>query len=284
MEERDESTGDLGGVVAASRHRRLVVEALRDGPKTPTDIAHRTNLHRSSVSRALAKLRSVKIVYCLAPGLRKGRLYGLRPEASVRLRLGGRPEERPTDWGGGSGPSVFEPRVRGEAILAGIAAGADLLGTDAVVHLSRTFGLGFLPFRSEGWYPIQVHHAFLSGLERLFGCGDGEMCRQVGRRSIAYLPHLQRFLARDLGLMAMAERIPLVHSHYFNFGRFRVASVAEGVEIRQIDMMPTPEFCAARRGNYEGVMAATRYAVDVTEARCQAAGDRSCVFRVERVE
>ncbi|MFQ5552514.1 MAG: hypothetical protein ACE5EW_02165 [Thermoplasmata archaeon] len=55
---------------------------------------------------------------------------------------------------------------------------------------------------------------------------------------------------------------------------------ADGVEIRQADMLPIKEFCAAREGNYVGVLAAKGLRVEVEEGRCEVDGDDYCGFRI----
>ena len=80
-----------------------------------------------------------------------------------------------------------------------------------------------------------------------------------------------------------AERAPLAHDYYFNFGRYEVARWGDGVELRQFDMLPIPEFCAARRGNYQGVMEAIGFANEIRERVCALDGGPYCAFLV-RVE
>ena len=66
------------GYVAASDHRTRVVDALADGPGTPTKLADRSGLPITHVSRALGDLRDVDVVELLVPeDTHKGRIYGL---------------------------------------------------------------------------------------------------------------------------------------------------------------------------------------------------------------
>ncbi len=256
------------------------MEALRDGPRTPSDIARRTSLQRSNVSRTISELLRHDIVYCVSPELRKGRLYGLAPESVMQLdfpeaSLDFLPEASKADLVQG-----FAPQVRGEAMIAGVTATINLLGADAVVKLSRACGFSFFGIQREQWYSMENHHLLLYWLSELFE-GGLNLCRQMGRRSIAHLPYLQNFIAtRNLDVVALVERAPLVHNYYFNFGRFEVLPAKDGVEIRQFDMLATPPFCAARRGNYEGIMEARGYIVDVEERSCETRGDPYCTFRV----
>lgn len=45
------------------------------GPATPTDIAKKTGQHRPSISRALIELEEKKLVECLTPDEKLGRIY-----------------------------------------------------------------------------------------------------------------------------------------------------------------------------------------------------------------
>jgi DNA-binding transcriptional regulator GbsR (MarR family) len=50
---------------------------MATGPRTPSQLAIATGIHRNHVSQSLKELEEVKVVYCLTPELRKGRLFGL---------------------------------------------------------------------------------------------------------------------------------------------------------------------------------------------------------------
>jgi len=83
-------------LVISSRYRKIVMEALRDGPKTPSEIAGPNDDPQTAhISRALNKLRDEGLVKLLVDEDRtKGRLYGLsddgRPVADeVASRNGG---------------------------------------------------------------------------------------------------------------------------------------------------------------------------------------------------
>lgn len=55
--------------------RRLVLEAVEETPKTPTEIASDMNIYQSMASRALIELANKGLVKCLNPGDTNGRLY-----------------------------------------------------------------------------------------------------------------------------------------------------------------------------------------------------------------
>lgn len=68
---------DDAAFVVASTYRQQVIEALGDGPKTPTAIAEASDVDLSHVSRALSALRDEGLVELLvAEDTRKGRIYG----------------------------------------------------------------------------------------------------------------------------------------------------------------------------------------------------------------
>jgi predicted transcriptional regulator len=65
------------GVVVGSEYRKSVVAAMEPGPRTPKQIATTTGLHLSHVSTTLDELTNEKVVVCLTPELRKGKLFQL---------------------------------------------------------------------------------------------------------------------------------------------------------------------------------------------------------------
>ena len=70
-------TNHLLGYVLASEYRKKVMLSLQEKPLTPVTIANETKLHTSHVSNTLAELTKEKLIVCLTPKLRKGRLYKL---------------------------------------------------------------------------------------------------------------------------------------------------------------------------------------------------------------
>ena len=77
------------GLIVASDYRRKVVNAIESGAKTPKQIAGLTGLHLSHVSATLSELTNEKVVVCLTPELRKGKLFQLTEVGrEVAKRLG----------------------------------------------------------------------------------------------------------------------------------------------------------------------------------------------------
>lgn len=64
--------------------RRVLFEALRDGPASVTDLAQRVPVSRPAVSQHLKVLHDAGLVTVRAEGTR--RLYRIEPQALVELR------------------------------------------------------------------------------------------------------------------------------------------------------------------------------------------------------
>ena len=62
--------------VIRGKNRRMVFLAL-ETPKTPTQLSDELKIHLSHVSRALSELESKKLVVCLTPSEKVGRIYRL---------------------------------------------------------------------------------------------------------------------------------------------------------------------------------------------------------------
>jgi len=62
--------------VVASKTRHAIMLQL-DTPKTPTLLANILKINLPNVSRALAELQNKKMVVCLTPQQRVGRIYSL---------------------------------------------------------------------------------------------------------------------------------------------------------------------------------------------------------------
>ncbi len=60
--------------------------ALRDKPLTPSGISEKIEIYQSHVSQTLSELSQKKLVVCLTPKLKKGRLYDLTKEGQSMLK------------------------------------------------------------------------------------------------------------------------------------------------------------------------------------------------------
>jgi len=65
---------DLISFLSRSKNRKTVLENLGK-PNTPTELASKLKIQRSTVSRAILELMEKKLVKCLTPKEKMGRLY-----------------------------------------------------------------------------------------------------------------------------------------------------------------------------------------------------------------
>jgi DNA-binding MarR family transcriptional regulator len=63
--------------IIASTYRKRILLALENKPKTPTQIALETKIHKGNVSKILGELRKKQFVECITPNVRKARFYCL---------------------------------------------------------------------------------------------------------------------------------------------------------------------------------------------------------------
>ncbi len=74
------------GFVLASEYRKKVMLALHDKVSTPSAIAGKTKIYPSHISNTLSELVEKKLVVCLTPKLKKGRLYELTASGKKILK------------------------------------------------------------------------------------------------------------------------------------------------------------------------------------------------------
>lgn len=67
------------GFVLASEHRKKVLLVIANNPQTPKEIATKTGLYLSHVSKTLKELREKGLVELLSPSLRRGRIFSITP-------------------------------------------------------------------------------------------------------------------------------------------------------------------------------------------------------------
>jgi predicted transcriptional regulator len=68
------------GYIISSEYRKKIVLSLIKGPMTPKQISLDTKLHLSHVSPILKELVNKRILECLTPNLRKGKIFTLTDE------------------------------------------------------------------------------------------------------------------------------------------------------------------------------------------------------------
>jgi len=76
----------LCSYVIRGKNRRRVFLAL-ESPKTPTQLSKELKIHLPHVSRSLNELESRKLVECLTPAEKVGRIYRLSGEGRRVLRM-----------------------------------------------------------------------------------------------------------------------------------------------------------------------------------------------------
>lgn len=74
------------GFVLASEYRKKVMIILQDKPNTPSSISEKTKIYPSHISNTLSELVEKKLVVCLTPKLKKGRLYELTANGKKILK------------------------------------------------------------------------------------------------------------------------------------------------------------------------------------------------------
>lgn len=74
------------GYVLASTYRKKVISALKEEALTPNTVSEKSGLYPSHVSQTLSELTKKKLVVCLTPKLKKGRLYELTSDGRNVLK------------------------------------------------------------------------------------------------------------------------------------------------------------------------------------------------------
>jgi len=68
------------GQLISSQYRRKVILNLLTGPMNPKQIANKTGLYLSHVSKTLNELSRLGLINCLTPELKRGRIYRITTE------------------------------------------------------------------------------------------------------------------------------------------------------------------------------------------------------------
>ena len=71
---------DKYGFVIASKVRKNILSTLDEKPFTPSEITRKLSLDKSQITRALHELEKERLIICLTPHNRKGRLYKISKE------------------------------------------------------------------------------------------------------------------------------------------------------------------------------------------------------------
>ena len=69
--------------VQISQYRTKVMKALDGEVKIPTNIARDSGIRTNHISKVLGELKAHKLVECINPEVRKGRLYRLTDKGEI---------------------------------------------------------------------------------------------------------------------------------------------------------------------------------------------------------
>jgi len=73
--------------VIASKYKQKILTILESGPKTPLMISDSLKISSTYTSTTLTELTSLKLIECLTPDRRKGKLFGLTTEGRAYLEF-----------------------------------------------------------------------------------------------------------------------------------------------------------------------------------------------------
>ena len=72
---------------AQGRVRKLCLEALASGPRTPSGISRSSGIHLSHISRSLRELEAKGLVECVTPDSVKNRIYRITTQGRKVLKI-----------------------------------------------------------------------------------------------------------------------------------------------------------------------------------------------------
>jgi len=73
--------------IIASKHKQKILSILETGPQTPLIIAEILHASSTYTSTTLSQLVELKMIICLTPDRRKGKLFGLSGEGRDYLNF-----------------------------------------------------------------------------------------------------------------------------------------------------------------------------------------------------
>jgi len=68
---------NLIGFIKASKYRMKILFALKNNKKTTKELTDMTGFYISHVSKTLKELLNKKLITCLTPNLKKGKIYSI---------------------------------------------------------------------------------------------------------------------------------------------------------------------------------------------------------------
>lgn len=85
MELSDEMLSEIS-YIKISQYRTKVIKALEKDVKIPSQIAKDADLRQNHISNVLNQLKEHKLIECINPEVRKGRLYRLTDKGEVLVK------------------------------------------------------------------------------------------------------------------------------------------------------------------------------------------------------
>ena len=85
MELSDEMLTEIS-YVEISQYRKKVMKSLEGNVKIPTVIARDSGIRTNHISKVLGELKEHKLVECINPEVRKGRLYRLTDKGDLLVK------------------------------------------------------------------------------------------------------------------------------------------------------------------------------------------------------
>jgi len=72
-----ENKWELIGKIKSSEWRLKVLKILQGNPKMPMELSKDANISSSHISEVIKDLKKLKLIECMNPSLRKGKIYSI---------------------------------------------------------------------------------------------------------------------------------------------------------------------------------------------------------------
>jgi hypothetical protein len=140
----------------------------------------------------------------------------------------------------------------------------------------------------NSWYPFAIFVELTESIDRVFGTGDGQLCRELGRASFdKYSTSVYRLVFRAVTVEFLVRRAKVAWQLHYDAGALESdsESLADGrklVRIRVRDIpTPHPAHCQSVRGWIVRAAEITG-AGEIEErcSRCRRRGDDACEFEL----
>ncbi len=73
---KEETNWEDISFIVSSSYRERILKSL-DKPKTPSSLSRELKINKAHISRALSELENKKMIECLTPKAKKGRIYSI---------------------------------------------------------------------------------------------------------------------------------------------------------------------------------------------------------------